>query len=158
MGRDYLGTLGFAADQDAPVFSSPYINIDAGPETVWDVMSAIHEWPRWNPDISHAVVHGRVAEGVSFTWKSGPATIRSVFRAVDRPKLLAWTGKTMGIPAIHVYRLEGSHGKTQVLLEESWSGFLARLFRHSFQKIFDRAIATGLEALRAEVEQQVAVS
>jgi hypothetical protein len=139
------------------VFSSGHIDIDADPEIVWHVMSVIDEWPTWNPDVTHAEIHGPVAEGVSFAWRSGPGTIRSVFRAVDRPHVLGWTGKTMGIPAIHVYRLEASDQKTRVILEESWDGFLARVLRGPFQRTLDKAVATGLEALKSEAERRVAV-
>jgi len=61
-----------------------------------------------------------------------PGTITSTFQAVDQPTELARTGRTMGIPAIHVYRLRPSEqrpGRTIVSTEESWGGLLARLLR-----------------------------
>lgn len=75
-----------------------------------------------------------MAEGSEFRWKAGPATITSTLRRVERPRLLAWTGKTFGVSAIHVYRLEPRDGHTSVRTEESWEGLLARIFGGLMQK------------------------
>jgi hypothetical protein len=40
------------------------------------------------------------------------------------------------------------------LLEESWDGPLARLFRRYFQKTLDRAVSDGLRALKVEAERR----
>jgi hypothetical protein len=58
----------------------------------------------------------------------------------------------MGIPAIHVYRLEESNGHTKVVLEESWDGVLARVRRKSLQNTLDKAVRGGLRALKMEAE------
>jgi hypothetical protein len=44
--------------------------------------------------------------------ESGPGTITSTIREIDAPRRIAWTGKTFGINATHVYRLEDRNGKT----------------------------------------------
>jgi hypothetical protein len=127
------------------------------PRRVWAVMADIGRWPSWNPDIQAATVQGPVQPGTTFSWKSGPGTIRSTFQVVQRPTELSWTGKTMGIPAIHVYQLRASDqqpGHSTVRLEESWSGLLARLFRRPFTRTLQRAIDTGLARLKAEAERR----
>jgi hypothetical protein len=144
----------FAADSRAPVYSRAEVVVAADPATVWRVMAAVEEWPQWNPDVREASIKGALAEGTKFTWKAGPGTIRSTIQYVDRPRVLGWTGKTMGIPAIHVYRLQEAGNHTRVVLEESWDGALARLFRGPFQKSLDKAVRNGLEALKAEAERQ----
>lgn len=93
------------ADQKAPVYGTGEVEVAADPETVWSVLADIQGWPSWNPDITAVTVRGPVQPGTTFSWKSGPGTITSTFQLVDRPTELAWTGKTLGIPAIHVYRL-----------------------------------------------------
>jgi Polyketide cyclase / dehydrase and lipid transport len=139
------------ADANAPVFATGEIEMAADPETVWAVMADIGRWPDWNPDITEATVHGPVQTGTTFDWKSGPGTIRSTFQVVERPTELSWTGKTMGIPAIHVYRLRPSDqhpGHTVVRLEESWDGLLARRLRRPFTRTLQTAIDSGLARLR----------
>jgi carbon monoxide dehydrogenase subunit G len=145
------------ADEHAPVFATGQIEVAADPETVWEVMADIDRWPSWNPDITAATLHGPAQPGTSFSWKSGPGTIRSTFQVVERPAELSWTGRTMGIPAIHVYRLRASDqrpGHTVVELEESWDGPLARLGRRPFTRTLQTAIDTGLARLKAEAERQ----
>jgi Polyketide cyclase / dehydrase and lipid transport/Phospholipase_D-nuclease N-terminal len=145
------------ADANAPVFATGEILVAADPETIWQVMAGIERWPSWNADISTATVHGPVRPGTTFTWKSGPGTIRSTLQVVDQPTELSWTGRTMGIPAIHVYRLRGSDqhpGHTVVRLEESWDGRLARLLRRPFARTLQTAIDTGLVRLKAEAERR----
>ncbi len=145
------------ANEHAPVFATGEVEVAADPETVWEVMADIGRWPSWNPDIKATTLHGPVRPGTTFSWKSGPGTIKSTFQVVERPTELSWTGKTMGIPAIHVYRLRPSHqqpGHTVVRTEESWSGLLSRLLRRPFTKTLQTAIDTGLARLKVEAERQ----
>jgi hypothetical protein len=147
------------ADANAPVFATGEVEVAADPQTVWEVMADIPRWPSWNPDITVAILYGPLRPGTTFTWRSGPGTIRSTLEVVERPTELSWTGKTMGIPAIHVYRLRPSDqrpGHTVVRLEESWSGLLVRLLRRPFTRILQTAIDTGLARLKAESERRAA--
>jgi hypothetical protein len=149
-----VNKLAFSADSSAPVYTSESVEVDAPVDVVWNVMVSVDKWPRWNPDIRDASVDGPVAEGTTFHWKAGPSTIHSTFRCVDPPNVLGWTGKTMGIPAVHVYRLVSGNGSTRLILEESWSGVLPWLFRGRLQKALEQAVATGLQALKHEAERR----
>ncbi len=148
--------MAFSADPDAPVFVSGSIDVAAPVEVVWRVLTAVEQWPEWNPDVRGAAVNGALAEGTTFQWKAGPGTIKSTFQAVEPMQLLGWTGKTLGIPAVHAYRLRWRDGVTTVTTEESWDGRVARLFRSSFQRTLRKAIDTGLDALKREAERQAA--
>ena len=106
------------ADRNAPVYGTGEVQVEADPETVWGVLADIRGWPTWNPDITGATLQGPVR----------PGTITSTLQVVGQPTELTWTGKTMGIPAIHVYRLRPSakhSGHTIVSTEESWAGCCA---------------------------------
>jgi uncharacterized protein YndB with AHSA1/START domain len=140
-------------NERAPAVSASEIEIAAAPEVVWDVLTAIDRWPRWNPDIKSVSMKGGVAAGSQFRWKAGPGTITSTIQRVEPPRLIAWTGKTLGINAIHLYRLEPRDGKTFVRTEESYEGLVARLFRGPLQKTLDRALEDGLRYLKAEAER-----
>ena len=145
------------ADRNAPVYGTGEIEIAADPETVWGVLADIGGWPRWNPDITQMNLRGPVQPGTTFSWKSGPGTITSTFQVVEEPTELTWTGKTMGIPAVHVYRLcpsEQRSGHTVVATQESWGGLLARLLRKRFTATLKIAIDTGLARLKAEAERR----
>jgi hypothetical protein len=139
-------------NQQAPVVGASEIEIDAAPEAVWEVLTAFERWPSWNRDVKSMTLQGEVAPGSVFRWKAGPGTITSTIQRVQRPRLIAWTGKTLGIKAIHFWHFEPRNGKTFVRTEESYDGLVARLLRRSLQKILDRALVDGLRSLKAEVE------
>ena len=142
-------------NRKAPVNAEGKIEIGADAETVWKVLAAIDSWPSWNPDVKSVSLAGSLAKGTTFRWKAGPGRIVSVIQNVKRERLLAWTGRTLGIRAIHVWRLEPGGGGTFVTTEESWEGLIVRLFRRAMQKSLERAISSGLMHLKAEAERRV---
>jgi uncharacterized protein YndB with AHSA1/START domain len=141
-------------DVRAPVVGAAEIEISAEPELVWGVLTAFERWPTWNPHVESLSMRGDVSVGSEFRWKAGPGTITSTIQEVDPPRRIAWTGRTLGIRAVHVWWLEPSGSVTTVLTEESYQGLVARLFRRSLQKTLDRALDDGLRYLKAEVERR----
>jgi hypothetical protein len=138
----------------APVMVVGEIEVAATPEVVWEVITAIEQWPTWNPDVKWVSLNGDVVEGTQFRWKAGPETIISTIHQVERLLILAWTGKTLGVNATHVWRMDAQNGHTIVRIEESWEGLMARIFRDSSQKMLETAIETGLQYLKAEAERR----
>ena len=129
-------------DRSAPAIGEGEIHVTAPPETVWDVIADIDgwpQWPQWNTDVKSTKVAGPVAVGSVFRWKSGASSLTSTFQIVDRPNEIAWTGTTMGIKAIHVFRLRSEIGGTLVRSEESWEGFIASLLKGYSRKAMDPA-------------------
>jgi hypothetical protein len=141
-------------NEQAPVVGSGEIEIAANPEAVWEVLTAFEDWPSWNPEVKSMSLQGAVAPGSTFRWKAGPGTITSRIERVEPPRLIAWTGKTLGIRAIHFYWLEPRGGTTLVRTKESYDGLVASLFRSPLRKTLDRALADGLRALKAETERR----
>jgi hypothetical protein len=140
----------------APVAGEAELEIAAPIEIVWNVLSAIDQWPTWNPDVRSASLEGPLAEGSVFRWKAGPGTITSTIQRLEPPRLIAWTGKTFGIRAFHVWRLEEGEGRTLVRTEESYDGLVARIFRRPLAKTLERALVDGLRHLKAEAERRAA--
>jgi hypothetical protein len=126
-------------DTSAPAVARGEIEVAASPETIWDILTDIWEWPSWNPDVKSASLEGPLAKGTKVRWKPGPGTITSTLRSVEPPHLIAWTGTTFGIKAKHVYRLERRDDATIVKSEESWDGLLVRLLRRSMARRSGRA-------------------
>jgi uncharacterized protein YndB with AHSA1/START domain len=141
-------------NESAPVIGRSETEIDAPVEPVWEVLTAVDSWPAWNPDVKSVSLEGELGEGTSFRWKAGPGTITSTIQQIDAPRRIAWTGKTFGINATHVYRLEDRNGKTFVQTEESYEGLVARVLRGSLQKTLDKALEQGLAHLKREVERR----
>jgi hypothetical protein len=88
--------------------------------------------------------------------KGRPWDDHSVIRRVEPLRLIGWTGRTLGIRAIHFWWLEPRDGTTFVRTAESYGGLVARLVRRQLQKVPDSALETGLRPLKAEVERRTA--
>ena len=97
----------------------------ADPEVVWEVLTAIEDLAQLESGRHVGVPGGRAGRGLRLRWKAGRATITSTLQRVERPRLIAWTGKTLGLRAIHVYRLEAHGAGTFVSTAESWEGPVA---------------------------------
>jgi uncharacterized protein YndB with AHSA1/START domain len=142
-----------AIQEQAPVVAGAEIEIDAEPAAVWDVLSDIESWPTWNPEVKSVSLEGELTEGTEFHWKAGGFRISSTLRYVEPPHTIVWTGRMMGLDAVHVWRLEEEQGATRVRTEESWNGIWARLFRRSLVRVLVRSLGTGLLHLKEAVEE-----
>jgi uncharacterized protein YndB with AHSA1/START domain len=140
------------ANRQASAFGASEIEIAAEPGAVWDVLTDFEGWPTWNPDVKAMSIDGDVASGTNFKWKSGAASITSTIQHVERPRLIAWTGRTFGISAIHVYRLEARGGGTVMHTEEWFEGWLARLLRGRMKKTLQNSLDSGSHHLKTRVE------
>jgi uncharacterized protein YndB with AHSA1/START domain len=141
-------------NRDAPAVARSEAQIAADPETVWAVLTGFDSWPSWNPDVKSVQHDGAVEEGSVFRWKAGRATLTSTIRRVDRPRLIGWTGKTTGIEAVHVWRLELRNDGTHVQTEESWEGLLVRTLRGPLRRSLQKSLDDGLTHLQAEAERR----
>lgn len=139
-------------DRDAAITAGGNVEISASPAQVWAIMSDIGDWPSWNPDVREARLEGDLAPGSRFKWRAGPGRITSVLRSVEPGRELGWTGETMGVHAVHVWRLESSPQGTRVTTEESWDGWPTKLMRGRMERTLRSAIHHGLHALKTEVE------
>jgi len=149
-------TNGATINSEAPIILNAEIEVAAPPHLVWEVLSAIDGWPNWNPEVKKASLDGELKEGTSFRWKAGPSSLTSKLVTVAAPRQIAWTGKSLGLSATHVYNLEPRDGKTLVRTEESVGGILARLVRRPLTKRMDTAVRRGLEGLKTEAERRAA--
>jgi uncharacterized protein YndB with AHSA1/START domain len=142
------------ADRTAPVFSEGTITVAAAPEHVWDVLADFEHWPGWNSKVESVSLDGPVATGTVFRWKAGSAKLVSTLRDVERPTRLSWTGRTLGIDAIHAWTFTSANGGTVVSMEESFSGLVAKLLRRKLQRDLDATTVKGLAALKAAAERR----
>jgi len=141
-------------DRDAPVIATASVVIDAGPERVWDVLAHVDRWPKWNPDVHDAHLQGPLAAGSAIRWHAGPGTITSILATVEAPRQLGWTGRTLGIKAVHVWRLEPEDGRTRLTTEESWRGLPVRLSPRRMRAMLEKAVTDGLVHVRREAERR----
>lgn len=141
-------------DRSAPAIATGELDIAASPEVVWDVISNIEAWSSWNPDVKTATLEGPLAVGSVFRWRAGGVSLTSTLGVVDPPRELSWTGRAMGIRAIHTFRFEPNDGGTLARSEESWAGLLPTLLRGSSRRTLDRGIGSVLRLLKDEAERR----
>jgi uncharacterized protein YndB with AHSA1/START domain len=145
-------------DRNAPATAEGELGIDADPSTVFSVIAAIDQWPSWNPEVKSVRVEGPVQPGTVFRWKAGPSTLTSTLQVVDPPREIAWTGTTMGIRAVHVFRFQASDGATLARSEESWAGVLPSLLKGYSRRTLDKGIRGVLAHLKTEAERRAATA
>ena len=145
-------------NRSAPATAEGQVQINADPQTVFSVIAAIADWASWNPDVEWVKLENAVEPGAVFRWKSGPSSLTSTLQVVDPPREIAWTGTTMTIKAIHVFRFEPKDGGTLARSEESWDGVLARLLKSYSRRSIDKAIKNVLSHLKTEAERRAAAA
>lgn len=138
-------------DEQAPVTARAKIDIAAGPDVLWDLLTTMDKWPQWNPDVK-AASQPELHAGATFRWKAGPAALTSTLTEVDRPRVVGWTGVSMGIKAVHVWRLASDGTTSQAQTEESWSGMLPRLMPGMMRKSLQKTLDSWLHHLKIEAE------
>lgn len=145
-------TLEPSIDRNAPVSARCAIEIQAPIERVWTILTDLPRWPEWNSAVSEMQSSGPVRIGTTFRWRAGSVARSRVFEAAG-PGVIAWTGRTMGIDAVHVWKLESKGARTAVTTEESFQGLLVRLFPGSFHRMLSGALDTVLRDLKAAAER-----
>lgn len=140
-------------NHQAPVVASKSITINTNSEKVWEIMTNINDWPRWQTEISNSKLNGGLQSGSSFVWKTGGSKIQSTLHTVKPYTQFGWTGKTFGIFAIHNWILTSQEGQTIVTVEESMEGLLAKLFSNAFNKMLAKGMLSWLELLKKECEK-----
>lgn len=140
------------ANPEAPAIAGTEAYVNAPVETVWAVLSDFERWPDWNEAVAGMRLGGPVEAGTTFVWRAGGTKIASRLEEVVPPARLAWTGKTMGIRAVHVWRLTPQGEGTHVRTEESFDGLIVRLLPGLMRKMLIRALEQGVQALKAAAE------
>jgi len=141
-------------NRKAPAAGKAEAVIRAPIEIVWGVLSGLEQWPSWNKSVSKVRVSGPVEAGTTFAWQAGRSRIVSRLEEVAPPNRIAWSGRMLGIRAIHVWELRGEDGGTRVRTEESFEGPVAWLFRGYARKVLAKALDQGLSSLKSEAESQ----
>lgn len=141
-------------NDQAPVKCDKSILIQAGKEKVWRILTGIDQWPDWQTDIKKAKLHGQLKPDTTFDWKSGGVGIHSTLKTVDPYQSIGWTGKSMGLFAIHHWTLIEKGNAVEVKVEESMEGFLAGLFKKMFNKNLEKGMLLWLVLLKSECEKR----
>ena len=142
-------------DREAPAIASAEGLIRVPLDVVWSILTNIAEWSGWNPEVSRVELRGPLAPGTEFVWKSGGASIVSTLQEIDPQRRIAWTGRTLGIRAAHVWTFTEQAGGVLVRTEESFDGLVVRLFSGPMRRMIASSLEKSVNALRTECERKL---
>lgn len=140
---------------NAPVISKGQIEILAPIDTVWNILTSIKDWPKWQKSVSETEVLGDIEEGTEFNWKAGGLSFKSKIHTSKSNVNFGWTGTTLGASAIHNWTLIKDNNRTIVIVEESLQGIFPKIFKNYFQKNLDKGILTNLMDLKNACELKI---
>ena len=140
-------------NRGAPAIASAEALVRASLDVVWSIQTDIRGWSRWNPEVEYVDIEGPLVPGTEFRWKAAGASITSELQEVEPKRRIVWTGKILGIRAVHVWTFEEQADGVLVWTEESFDGMLARLFAKTMRRMLAAALSKGLDALKKECER-----
>lgn len=139
-------------DPNAPLKAHKEIVIQAPPDTVWNALTDIPQWPGWQPDVTAAKLEGDLSVGSVFHWKAKGLNITSVIREIESQNRIGWTGDSIGMQAVHLWKLEPLGNDTRVITEESLSGWFPRLLKIFVPSFLDDSLSGSLNVLKNHAE------
>lgn len=139
-------------DQNAPMTARNEVTIEAPAQRVWSTLTEIDRWPEWQSAVSSAQLEGPLAVGSRFVWKANGLKIASCIEDLEPSRRIGWTGKALGMNAIHTWKTEPQDRGTRVLSEESMSGWFIRLIGIFDRDFLSKSLAAALQELKARAE------
>jgi hypothetical protein len=140
---------------------SASIHIDATPDQVWNTLTDLAGYPRWNPFLREA--SGQIAVGAKLTLRMFPAhgrpmTFKPKVLAADTARELRWIGRLI-VPGVfdgeHRFTLTPTNGGTDLVQSEKFSGLMVPLVGKTIDNTADNFRLLN-EALKKQVENEQA--
>jgi len=142
----------YEINRNAAVTCTMTILILANQKKVWNTLTDIDNWTKWQPSIRKSRLNGELKPQTTFDWKNEGMNIHSLLHIVDPYSNICWTGKVYGVFAVHNWILKDLNGTTQVTVSESMEGLLARLFKKYFNNMLKKEMEKSLLQLKKIIE------
>ena len=127
------------------------IEIDAGPERVWQILTDFTRYPDWNPFLLS--VTGPLREGETLAINAGGMQFRPEIIRLRPGRELVWKGKLLfrGLfDGRHSFKLEAlDNDRTLFRHEEQFSGLLVGLFARKLET----DTRAGFEAMNQKLKE-----
>lgn len=140
------------------------VDIDADPDTVWNVLSDITQWGDWNPWIFEA--NGIAEEGERLDLRMGEADKRAfsvtpTVTVVQRGIIFEWLGH-MGVAGLfdgrHRFELEKTSQGTRLTQSETFAGILAPVVLPMVRSQTQEGFDAMNKAMKRRAEELVAAN
>ncbi|MEO1594429.1 MAG: SRPBCC domain-containing protein [Pseudomonadota bacterium] len=156
------GTINWPADyapKEADFFVHNRIDINAPPETVWNVIVQAETWPDWYEGAFNVDVKGEsevLDADALFTWKTMGLNFESRVTEFEPYSRLSWESKRRVIRGYHAWLLVPTETGTTLITDESQHGFLAYMQRIFTPNKLRRLHDVWLAEIKARAESKAA--
>jgi hypothetical protein len=79
--------------------------------------------------------------------------ITSKLEIVKENTIIGWSGKSIGMHAIHIWKFEIQSKQTKVITEESLSGWLPRIIKFFNPDFLNQSLTEALSVLKHQAEK-----
>ena len=104
------------------------IDINASPETVWNVLINATEWEEYNDGASNLVLidntTGKLNENSVFTWKTMGLDFTSTIKEFEAPYRLSWESTRKNIQGYHAWLIIPTETGSKLITSEAQHGFM----------------------------------
>ena len=101
------------------------LETQATAEKLWDIIIDVKSWPEWQgTSFVRLAVPSPVREGSTFVAELGGSKWNITVTKAERPKMVCWIGRRVGLRAIHEWEFLEEGGKTKAVTRESISGWM----------------------------------
>lgn len=99
--------------------------VQTGAEKLWDILTNVEAWPSWQgTNFVKLSKPGRVVEGSTFEAALGGMKWELVVTQAEKPHKIIWTGRRLGLQAVHEWKFKEEAGKTRIITRENMTGWL----------------------------------
>ena len=135
------------------------IEINAGPEQVWKVLTDFERYDQWNPFITKIVGHANKGSKIEIyleTPSGKNRKYRPTLTKVEQGRELRWVGKSLLLNGEHVFTIEQLHaGRVQLVHRELFDGLLTSIFGKSLDTDVKQGFEEMNRALKERAERTV---
>ena len=132
------------------------IEIDAPPETVWEVLIDLDSYSSWNPFVISSQGIPAVGERLTNRLQNPggkPVTLRPKVTAVEPERTFEWLGH-LGIPGLfdarHRFEIEPTPTGSRLTQSEVFNGVLVRYMK----KMLDTQTVKGFDAMNSALKDR----
>ena len=119
----------------AKFFVHNEIDINAKPETVWNILIEAEEWPQWYEGAQNVSIQdsksNQLEAGSRFNWKTMGLDFTSEIKEFEAPYRLSWESKKKSIKGYHAWLIIPNATGCKLITQESQYGWLT-LMQKSF--------------------------
>jgi hypothetical protein len=135
------------------------IEINAGPEEVWKILTDFDKYDQWNPFIKRIIgnaIKGSKIEIHLQTPRGKNRKYRPMVTKVEQDRELRWLGKNLLLNGEHVFTIEQLQpGRVRLVHRELFDGLLTSIFGKSLDTDVKQGFEEMNRALKERAERTV---